>query len=272
MINHVRRLVSAWQVQPYTDFRAADTRGFAYDRVTKAVEDLTQFKVMSGPYRGMSYFGPEKVPFVDSLPTTKLIGSYEAELHPWIEKLVSQRFSNVISIGGAEGYHAVGLTRLLPNARVVVFDTILAARKAARFLAGQNGVHRRMQFRGFCETNALIDLPIDESLIFSDCAGAELILLDPAIYPSLATATLLVELHDYFDVRVTPRLVARFGQTHSIEFVAAKPRDIADYPLLSGFSEADAALALDERRKVTRDGKPQRWALLTPMSVTAGSQ
>jgi hypothetical protein len=213
----------------------------------------------------MSYFGPRRVPFIDPLPTTKLLGSYEVELHPWIERLVAQGFRNLINIGGAEGYHSVGLARRLPNARVVVFDTILAARKAARFLAEQNGVRNRMQFRGFCETDALLDLNIDQSLIFADCAGAELILLDPTIYPSLATATLLVELHDYFDVRVTPRLVARFGQTHTIEFVAAEPRNVDNYPLLSGFSPADSALALDERRKVTRDGKPQRWALLTPI-------
>jgi hypothetical protein len=82
----------------------------------------------------------------------------------------------------------------------------------------------------------------------------------------MARATLLVELHDYFDVRVTPRLIARFGSTHTIEFVTAEPRKVEAYRLLSGFALDDAVMALDERRKVTRDGKSQRWALLTPAS------
>jgi hypothetical protein len=206
------------------------------------------------------------VPCVDALPTTKLLGSYEAEPDPWIERLVAQAFTRVINIGGAEGYHAVGLATRLPDARVTVFDTILAARKAARHLAEQNGVHRRMQFRGFCGADALADLDLENSLLFSDCSGAELILLDPSLYPGMARATLLVELHDYFDVRVTPRLIARFGSTHTIEFVTAEPRKVEAYPLLSGFALDDAVMALDERRKVTRDGKSQRWALLTPTS------
>ncbi|HUQ46923.1 MAG TPA: hypothetical protein VM053_01620 [Gemmatimonadaceae bacterium] len=264
VINSVRRLISAWHVEPYHHFRASDTRGFAYDRVVSAVEQLTKFKVIGGPYRGMSYFGPHSVPFVDALPTPKLLGSYEAELHPWIETLIAKGFRNVINIGGAEGYHAVGLAMRLPSTRVTVFDTILAARKAARQLAEQNRVRKRMQFRGFCDANALLDVELEGSLIFSDCAGTELMLLDPTMHPGLSQATLLVELHDYFDVRVTPRLIAQFGSTHSIEFVTTEPRKVEDYPLLSGMSLDDAAMALDERRKITRDGKLQRWALLTP--------
>lgn len=264
MMNQVRRILSAWEVNPYTRLQAADHRGWAYDKLSRQVGALTQYTVSSGPFCGMAYFGPPHVPTVDRHPTTKLIGSFESELHPWIESLVIRGFRTIVNIGGGEGYYAVGLAMRIPESRVVYFDTLVAARKACRGLAEQNKVRDQMQLRGFCGADSLIDIELAGSLIVCDCAGAELALLDPAVYPSMAEATLLVEIHDYFDPRITPRLRARFGKTHVIEDVTAALRNPAAYPVLSGFSESEAQLALDEERKVTRDGRGQRWALLTP--------
>jgi len=75
---------------------------------------------------------------------------------------------------------------------------------------------------------------------------------------------MLVETHDAFDSRVTSRLVSRFSGTHRIEFVSAVARDPKRYSLLNAFPEATARMALDEGRTFTKEGKPQRWALLSP--------
>ncbi|MGK2962886.1 MAG: hypothetical protein ACSLFK_12165 [Gemmatimonadaceae bacterium] len=266
MRNQLRTLMTAWRETNYGKLQAADHRGWSYDKLAAQLSSATDYTVIGGPYRGMRYFGEPRIPIVDNSPTAKLIGSFEEELHPWIERLIERGFSDVIFIGGGEGYHAVGMARRMELSRFVVFDTLIAARQACNQLAEQNAVKSRMQLRGFCGAEAFYDLEIAGSLIFSDCGGAELALLDPVLYPALRTATLLVETHDLFDARITSRLVSKFRQTHNIEFTEAAPRDPAKYLLPGNLSLDSVKVALDEQRKPTGDGKPQRWALLTPIS------
>ena len=58
MNDHIRTFLAAWKEQPYTQLRAADHRGFNYDKVAAQVRALSRHIVLSGPYRGMRYFGP----------------------------------------------------------------------------------------------------------------------------------------------------------------------------------------------------------------------
>ena len=264
MRNQLRVLLQSWKVSPYTRLRAADHRNWAYDRLSKRIATLADHTILAGPYKGMKYFGLNGVPVVDPLPTAKFLGSFEEELHPWIERLIKSGFRRIVHVGAGEGYHVVGMAQRLPQAHSIVFDTLIAARKACRSLAEQNRVRERMQLRGFCGGDAFLDIELPGSLIFSDCGGAELVLLDPQLHPSLAAATMLVETHDAFDARITPRLLSRFCRTHTVEFVAVLPRNPARFPLLRQFPEATAQMALDENRDVAADGKPQTWALFTP--------
>ena len=264
MRNQLRTMVAALNATPYTQLRAADYRGWAYDRLTAQLAEAADHSVAGGPYQGMKYFGPAGIPTVDRIPTTKLLGSFEEELHPWVESLVNTGFRTIVHLGSGEGYHVVGMALRLASARSVVFDTLISARKACRVLADQNKVRDRMQLRSFCGWDALVDVELAGSLVFSDCGGAELILLDPVLYPSLLMATMLVETHDAFDVRITPRLISRFSPTHQIDFVQVAGRDPGKYHLLSGLPLPSAEMALEENRQVSKSGKPQTWALLTP--------
>ncbi|MDP6095842.1 MAG: hypothetical protein QGG67_07640 [Gammaproteobacteria bacterium] len=45
----------------------------------------------------------------------KLLGCYEQELHHVANSIAETGYKNVVNIGCAEGYYAVGLTRLLPE-------------------------------------------------------------------------------------------------------------------------------------------------------------
>lgn len=265
MRNQIRTLISAWKAAPYTQLRASDHRSWTYDRLAREIGVATEHTVVHGPYRGMKYFDRNGVPIVDKQPTMKLIGSFEEEIHPWIEMLIERDYRSIVHLGAGEGYHAVGLARRLPEARTIVFDTLIAARKACKFLAQQNGVASRIQLRGFCDGEALSEVDMSGSLVFADCGGAELLLLDPLLYPSLRLATILVETHDSFDPRITPRLHSRFSGTHRFEQVSATPRDPRRYPFLDGFPPATARMAIEENRSVSNDGRAQTWFLLTPL-------
>lgn len=262
--NHLRTFLSAWKVNPYTHWHAADHRSLAYDKIAAEIAIKAEHTVQGGPYKGMRYFGPRGVPLVDQRPTTKLIGSFEQEIHPWLETLISRGFRQVVHIGAAEGYHAVGLMLRMPESHTIVFDTLIPARKACKALARQNGVQERIQLRGFCGLEGMKDLDLSDTLIVSDCGGAELTILDPHAYPGLRMATILVETHDAFDDRITPRIRTRFSSTHKIEFRSAVDRDPARYQFLMELSPASAQFALDEKRQWTPDGRAQTWALLSP--------
>jgi hypothetical protein len=264
MRNQLRTLIAAWKETNYSQLQAADHRGFGYDRLTAQLTEASDYTVLGGPYRGMKYFGPPRIPIIDQVPTTKLIGSFEEELHPWIEGMVGREFHTAIFIGSGDGYHPVGMARRMRSTRFVVFDTLIAARQATKSLAEQNGVKSRMQLRGFCGNESFLDLDIAGSFIFSDCGGAELTLLDPTLYPALRLATILVETHDSFDPRITARLVQKFNGTHRVDLIAATPRDPARYSFPGNLSRDQMLMALDEQRKLTSDGKPQLWGLLTP--------
>ncbi len=266
MRNQLRTLIAAWKETQYSKLQAADHRGWAYDRLAVQLSAATDYTVIGGPYRGLRYFGEPRIPIIDKSPTTKLIGSFEEELHPWIERFIERGFKDVIFIGGGEGYHPVGMAKRMERTRFVVFDTLISARGACKQLSEQNGVKNRLQLRGFCGAEAFFDLELAGSLVISDCGGAELTLLDPTLYPALRTATLLVETHDAFDPRISLRLVAKFKQSHQVEWAEAKQRDPAKYLLPGNMSTDQVRMALDEQRKLTTDGKPQKWALFSPYS------
>jgi hypothetical protein len=264
MRNQIRTFLSAWKVQPYTQLQAADHRNFAYDRLAAVICQEAEYRVLGGPYAGMQYFGPPGVPIIDQCPITRILGSYEEEIHPWLDAMMERSYESFVHIGGGSGYHAVGLAMRLPESRAIVFDTLIASRKAIRQLADMNDVRGRLQLRGFCDADGLLDVDLRSSMLIIDCGGAEFSLLDVKVFPDLRVAPMLVELHDYFDDRITPRLMSRFSATHRIEIVSQSRRDPARYPFLEKYSQDEREMAVDEKRKLTRTGKPQTWALLTP--------
>jgi Methylase of polypeptide chain release factors len=264
MRTQLRNLLSAWKEVPFAHFTAADRRGRGYDRLVPQLAAAAGHVVASGPYRGMKYFSADGVPAIDTTPMTKFLGSFEEEIHPWIESLIDRRFERIVHLGAGVGFHAVGLARRCTWASSIVFDTLIAARHACRALALQNGVRDRVQLRGYCGPDGLLEVELAGSLVFSDCGGAELGLLDPRLYPALRLSTILVETHDAFDPRITKTLRSRFAGTHQIDVAEGRQRDVEYYPLLNNLSLEMARKAVDETRRVTDDGKTQTWLLLAP--------
>ena len=70
---------------------------------------LTDHRVLAGPFAGMRYSRECIVPFSSSGGVLqKLIGAYEHQCHPVIEKALRRGYSRIINIGAGEGYYAVG--------------------------------------------------------------------------------------------------------------------------------------------------------------------
>jgi hypothetical protein len=205
--------------------------------------------VQSGPFSGMEL--PTQFCWGDGDRLPKLIGSYEAELHPSLLEAARRDYGIVVDIGCAEGYYAVGLARLIRStAPVMAFDISEVAQGICAKAGEMNHVSHRLKIAGLCSVEALDQMvPSGErSLVVIDCEGAELDILRPDVIPGLRTSDLLIECRDWVSADLTDMLHQRFSITHIVEQITEGPRQICDFPFLKELNGFERALAVCEFR------------------------
>jgi hypothetical protein len=187
----------------------------------KAQDISPDLRVLHGPFRGMRYPKAE-ASYSALLP--KLLGSYERELHPVLERIVSEQYSIIADVGCAEGYYAVGFLLRQPNATVFAFDTSEQATALCEEMARLNGVDQRLVTAGTCDPQALMEILSKHegrALIMSDCEGYEKHLFSPELKPYLAQHDLLIEVHDLIDIEISGYLRQMFSDTHTLREIAS---------------------------------------------------
>lgn len=213
--------------------------------------------VLSGPFKGMVYlhepvFGPLM---------NRWLGSYEEEIAPAVEACGEQGYAQIIDIGSAEGYYAVGLARSSPKSEVLAYDTDFISRWQCRRMGKLNGV-KNLSVRGFCDLATFPEKGDGRRLVICDIEGFEEVVLEPEKHPMLKTTDVLVEVHEapgeQEGRRLEKLLLARFGQTHEATLYQERSREAwleANQGLWSGrLSDSEALESVNERRP-----KNQHW-------------
>ena len=213
--------------------------------------------VLAGPFKGLTY--PPQILLLHC-NTHSLLGTYEAELHPWLERLLGNGYDCAMVIGCGEGYYAVGIAQR-NRIRVSAYDTCITARHTCRQLAEANRVSQYVRVRSWCDPEKINRLRGMRCLIVSDCEGYEQNLFTAETAPALAQSDLLIELHDRGIPPGSMRrtLESRLRETHRIEIVVSRPRRVADFPHLCHLDPADTERAIDEGAR----GVTQEWMLAT---------
>ncbi len=215
-------------------------------RLTRQLAEAFGPTVQSGPFQGLRYAFLEAE---GSVLAPKLLGTYECELHGWIEALVGTGYRRVVVVGCAEGYYAVGLARRLPAAQVFAFDLSARARALCADLAEANGVADRLVLGGRCERADLDRLVEPGTLVVCDCEGAEFDLLCPAEMPSLREGDFLVEVHRTSDVAdPATTMEERFAATHAVQRATYGTCPRTEAAALAALAPSDRAFAVDENR------------------------
>lgn len=168
--------------------------------------------VLAGPFQGMDY----PVRAAEGARAARQLGAYEASLEPVIETIIARPYANVVDIGCAEGYYAVGLARRMRQARVLARDINPAAQDLCRALALANGVADRVEVGGLWSHADFALCEASRTVVICDIEGAEAELLDPAAAPGLARADLLVEVHEGMRPGLLQTLTRRFQPTHRV--------------------------------------------------------
>jgi hypothetical protein len=212
-------------------------------------------KIWSGPFKGMDYVEDQ----TEGALIPRLLGCYECELHPHIERLAAGNLDCVIDVGCAEGYYAVGLARLMPQVTVYAHDINPAAREACARLAAANGVAGRVIVGGEVKPDGFQVYAGRRALVMVDAEGAETDILQPELSPALAGMNIIVETHDLYRPGTLELLKSRFAPTHEIVRVDTGPKTVALPTWLTDLGHLDQLLAVWEWRAL-----PTPWLVMTP--------
>lgn len=232
----------------------------AYDRVARIAQWLRQRHgavVLNGPFKGMAMpLAPS-----DGCDIPKLLGSYEQELHRIWQRYRERPVDWVANIGCAEGYYAIGLARLMPEARILAVDTDSIARERCAVMARANGVDGRLEI--LPDADQLPRVPLNgRGLIVMDIEGAERDILAANWLSRFSHWDAVIELHGDADAANAGWLHDRFAATHDIDVVLPNEALRSVPPELTPLEEIDRLLAIWEWR---REATP--WAYLRALNV-----
>jgi hypothetical protein len=200
--------------------------------------------IPAGPFQGMLYATEAS----EGGRAPRLLGAYEASLYPVIETVIARAFPQVLDIGCAEGYYAVGLARRMPGSIVHARDSDPRARALCAELATANGVAARVRIGPEITHADLALCATAPTFVLCDIEGAESALLDPAQAPALAEADILVEVHEGMRPGLLAALTARFAPSHRVTRIdrALRPDLLPDWA--ESLSDLDRLLLLWEWR------------------------
>lgn len=211
--------------------------------------------IRGGLFAGMTYLENAE----EGSLIARLLGVYEAELHPYLQRFVEDGVDCVIDVGCAEGYYAVGLARRYPHLEVRAHDISEAARTACRQLAERNGVADRVRIGGLFAPEDFEAFADRRPLVLVDAEGAEVDILDPSRSPALARMRIVVETHDVWRKGALQTLRDRFEASHDIVEVHAQAKAFTPPEWLAELSELDLLLATWEWRY-----RATPWLVMTP--------
>lgn len=227
----------------------------SYDQVVSRYVAQFGDRVLCGPFSGMKLLREYDRRHSAYLP--KLIGSYEAELHPAIYATALRRPALVVNIGAADGYYTVGYA-LFINSQVIAFEMSETLTDQCQRVAEMNHVGHLISYEGECDSSKLRTVIQPNALIVADCEGCEDTVLDSNI-EGLNSSQLIIETHDHIVPGVTNRLIERFRNTHEVFRFVSRERSESDYPILLSMRKRDRETALNEFRHAT-----SYWLYLVP--------
>jgi 23S rRNA U2552 (ribose-2'-O)-methylase RlmE/FtsJ len=218
-------------------------------------------EILAGPFVGLRYYPNSH----GSMLLPKILGTYEKELTAILCEMTRESPDVVVDIGSAEGYYAVGLAKLLSEARIITFDVNSKANAKLLKNAQLNRVANRIDIRQACTFDNLKSVLKNarSPLIISDCEGYEFELLNPAKVEGLKNADMIVEIHPDKDKNTVSHFVERFNATHKIDVITSEKRTINDWP-----SNINPIQLSDHEKIQAMNERPssQQWVILSKIA------
>ena len=190
---------------------------------------LADKTVQNGFFKGLKY--PSFKSYGSSV-YPKLIGSYESELYATLLKLKEKVYSEIIDVGCAEGFYAVGLALKFPEATVYAYDVDKHALEYCKLMALENKVTERIILGSLCSAETIKNFRFTRrGLIICDCEGYERELFNCTNVGNLKLTDMIIELHTFVHTDVKDYLINLFTETHYYSIVSShdNSRKIHDF-------------------------------------------
>lgn len=184
------------------------------------VEKKIGKQIYTGPFAGL------KIPDLVSgkLNLYKILGVYESAIRPFITDLINQSPKNIMIIGGNRGYYAAGFSYLFQPDNLYVYEMDEKFHPAIEsWIAPNNLKDFQIYLKADEDSMKNWDKPLD--LVLVDCEGAEYDLLDPGKYTWQKDVHLIVEIHYFYNSKITGALIERFQKTHHIQMAYDDPAE-----------------------------------------------
>ncbi len=218
------------------------------------------FTVLNGPFKGLKY------PFIDITEAAlipKIVGSYESQLHPVVEEIVKKRYDNILDVGCAEGYYAVGFASRMPDTVVHGYDINEHDLRLCEKMALHNNLHN-LTYNKACTPETLLNLDDSKrNLIFSDCEGYELQLFTEEVIMKLKHADFLIEVHDVVNPVISNTIYDRFKHSHNIRVIDNRDVDKSYFKGLEKLSATEKQAAFLEHRGGYNKNIHMEWFFIT---------
>jgi precorrin-6B methylase 2 len=216
--------------------------------------------VLDGPFKGLRY---QVIHSVGSVLAPKILGTYEAELFDTWAAWKHKNYSHILDIGCAEGFYAVGMARLWPNATVYAYDIDKQALALCKKLVISNGVQDRVRIQGPCSAEILQAFPFSgRALVLSDCEGFEKELFTQETLSALSHADIVIEVHDEAGADFMDEIEKMAKPSHHVSRIANQKRTAGTSPHLAAYSTHSQELIMSEGRLMNLSGRPQYWLVL----------
>lgn len=245
------------------------------DAIERFCPDLA---IKHGPFAGLKYPDStiirgtfKNIAYAEINPVCgnlfpKLIGSYERELHPILSAINNHSYSEIINVGCAEGYYAVGFALKFPDAKIYAYDVKQQAQEHCLLLAQLNHCDQQININDFCSPETLLSIPITKrGLIICDCEGFETELFSDSVIPHLKKCDLLIELHDFVNLNISENIKQQFAGTHKFSMI--KSTDDLEKARIYPITELKD-YDLNDRKELLRENRTciMDWIFLTPLS------
>lgn len=171
-------------------------------------------RIYFGPFSGLKI--PQKLNKV--LTVAEILGLYESCLHPKLEYLINRDIKKIILVGGNNGYYSAGLSYIFNPEIIRIYETEKVLHEFIDLWFNENKLSKyeilgAATKEGFNKIDSKIDL------IFMDCEGFEVELLDPSKYSWQKNSHVLLELHPFYVNNLLSTLCDRFRESHEIEII-----------------------------------------------------
>lgn len=160
----------------------------------------------------------------------RLVGTYEKELAGVIESIPVLGINHILDVGCADGYYTCGFAFKYSTVRVTAYDLSRRARWCTYSALLSNKLLDRVSIKTFFDVENYQSRLDQRELLFLDCEGFESKIITYETIYKFINAAILVECHDFLIPNVTELLSSILANSHDLQFIQSRDRNIEDVP------------------------------------------